>query len=97
MDFTCGRETAHQRGTILKTHQLFFLLSTLLATAASAGARANYFVSVYLTNPSYGFAGGTIAAAQNSTDTKQSIVCTVSTNLSAGSRTLSCQAVESTA
>jgi hypothetical protein len=80
----------------LKTHQLFFLLSTLLATAASAGAKANYFVSVYLTNPSYGFAGGTIAAAQNSTDTRQSIVCNVNVNLSTGTRTLTCQAVDAT-
>ncbi|KFE72234.1 hypothetical protein [Hyalangium minutum] len=81
----------------MKAHKLLFLVLTAAATAASAGARANYDVSVYLANPNYGFAGGTIAAAQNSADTKQSIVCNITVNAintASPSRTLTCQAVD---
>ncbi|ADO73908.1 hypothetical protein [Stigmatella aurantiaca] len=81
----------------MKEKKLLFLLLTLAATVASAGAKANYEVSVYLANPTYGSAGGTIAAAQNSADTRQSILCSITVNASnpaAPTRNLTCQAVD---
>ncbi|MDC0713760.1 hypothetical protein POL68_35160 [Stigmatella sp. ncwal1] len=81
----------------MNDNKLLFLLFTLAATAASAGAKANYEVSVYLANPTYGSAGGTIAAAQNSAGTRQSILCNITVNVSnptAPTRTLTCQAVD---
>lgn len=81
----------------MKANKLLFLLSTFVATAASAGDSVNWDVSVSLGNPSIGYAGGAIAAARNSADTNQYIGCIITVNYintSTPQRTLKCQAVD---
>jgi hypothetical protein len=81
----------------MKSKGLLFLLSTFVATAASAGATSNHEV-LLSSNTVNGFAQGAFVAARNSADTRQYIACSLSMTYEAGastsSRTLQCRAMD---
>jgi len=74
---------------------MLYLLVTLFATAASAGAKTNSEVVVsLLPHPNWSDAKGSIAAAQASADSVQYIGCRIAVNLASGTpvRSLMCSA-----
>ena len=78
---------------------MLFLLPVLLSTVASAGAKVNSEVGVsLLPPPNYASAWGSIATAQASPDSMQSIGCRIAVNTTSGTavRSLSCSARTST-
>jgi hypothetical protein len=81
----------------MKSKGLLFLLSTFVATAASAGATSNYEV-ILSSNTGTGYAQGAFVAARNSADTRQYIACSLSVTFEAStttvSRTLQCRAMD---
>lgn len=80
---------------MLNINKMLCLLLIVFATAASAGNKGNYPVTVFLAHPTVAWAQGSIAAAYNSADSNQFIGCMLRVDTSSSTSTsLFCSAVD---